>query len=88
MAGTNSELRLLFDPFCGNPGQTRANEENVRIVVLCATCDFLATLVAPHSTLVSGLVNEGFEACELVFLPKEGMIMMKIITARVQIFMF
>ena len=55
---------VVWSPF-GHTRQTKAHEGNVRIVVLCATCDFLATLVALHSTLVSDLVNAGFELVDL-----------------------
>ena len=104
MAGANSELasegsfvKLLFDPLPCNTGQTRAHEENVRIVELCTTCDFLAMLVALHSThclywSVTGgsefRTNGASKACELVFLPKENMIMMKIATAMSTTFVF
>ena len=61
VVGANSELvsedssfvKLLFDPVCCHTGQTRVHGENVRIVELCTTCDFLATLVALHLTPVS-----------------------------------
>ena len=96
MVSEGSFVKLLFDPLPCHMGQTRADEENVRIVELCTTCDFLAMLVALHSThciLVSDwwirVSNKwSFEACELVFLPKENMIMMKIATAMSTTFVF
>ena len=65
MVSEGSFVKLLFDPLPCHMGQTRADEENVRIVELCTTCDFLATVVAMHSTLVSDLLDQSFELAEL-----------------------